>query len=722
MSRDTTVRCCLKKALGPGAHDNGVDVKLILDIIDEAVVHVSRIAARGSHVALLVVLRTLDQNGGLLPDDFFGTSIDTFFDQCFKVGLYGKEDTCARKPKKKPKRNNNETEDERKEKDATLNKYVIQAYQDAEVASSLANQTVRRKHGDSNLLVYASQTYETNFLNFFDCDLEKRIHTYVKAVWRWKFPPGMKSKHPKGSRHRCCRLAAEPWNSRLTVPDDLPEDLSDKVMACRSRYADILHKEKDCHEAIKADAVEITKKLSESEKTTDDKKAAEKSRKLLKQRRRDLKHRGILWRMELVYWMLKEIDALGCEFSKGFSMAPVSSLQRKHIRIDGTVLTSYLLPRLREIGYYGKDADLDGMESEHLAALFQTPGLRSQKRGWKQGASIQTDGYALCTRFVKGKDPGKGRRTARVKGQSPVDRKKKKEEEKKKAKEEAAAASEALEEACGVGMDMGIVNPYCAAWKASDGSIKHKILSRHNYYLDSGIMRHRAISRRREKRLEKVREAQSFTCCRTADWSRVLEYVATVDIHAEEIWEQYADKRLSRSRMVSEMGKVSVLDRWCRDLRNELFQDGVQGVPLMAVGYPSFNSSMAGSPAAPTTKAFKALLRHFRTLAVDEYMTPQVDPSDSPRLLVKPKIEQEVNGKRVVREVRGIRLCPESHLEPRTTPIVYDREPERWRGYRRLLRDVVGALNMLVVAGKKNEDRPGLLKRTTRYYEATVVT
>ena len=92
------------------------------------------------------------------------------------------------------------------------------------------------------------------------------------------------------------------------------------------------------------------------------------------------------------------------------------------------------------------------------------------------------------------------------------------------------------------------------------------------------------------------------------------------------------------------------------------------------------------------------------------------------RLLVKPKIEQEVNGKRVVREVRGIRLCPESHLEPRTTPIVYDREPERWRGYRRLLRDVVGALNMLVVAGKKNEDRPGLLKRTTRYYEATVVT
>eukprot|EP00873_Tetraselmis_striata_P044762 jgi/Tetstr1/465026/TSEL_009754.t1 len=601
----------------------------------------------------------------------------------------------------------------------TLNKYVLQTYQDAEVASSLANQTVRRKHGDSNLLVYASQTYETNFLNFYDCDLEKRIHTYVKAVWRWKFPPDKNDKKPpKGTRYRCCRLAAEPWNTRLAVPDDLPSDVLSKVLACRTKYADIIREEGEQRKSISRDAEEVTKELRDSEKTADDKKEAEKSRKALKKRRRDLKHRGILWRMELVYWMLKEIDALGCEYSKGFSMAPLTTLQRKHIRIDSNVFSSYLVPRLREIGYYGKDAILVGMESEHLAAFFRASGLRSPKRGWKQGASFQTDGYALCTRFVKGKEPGSGRRTARDPEETPAPR------DKKRNKKNAGGESDAAEKPPGtadVGMDMGLVNPFCAAWKKTDGSTSHKILSRRSYYLESGIRRHREITSRREKKLEKVREAQSATCSRTANWSRVLKYVATVDANSEAIWEQYADRRLSRSRMVSEMGKVSVLDRWCRELRGELARDGVRDVPVMAVGYPSFNSSMPGCPAAPTTTAFKALGRHFKTLAVDEYMTSQVDPSDPSRLLKKPKITEEVNGRMVTREVRGIRLCPESPLEPRAPPRVYDREPERWEGYRRLLRDVVGALNMLVVASKKNEERPGLLKRTPRIYEASVV-
>ena len=67
------------------------------------------------------------------------------------------------------------------------------------------------------------------------------------------------------------------------------------------------------------------------------------------------------------------------------------------------------------------------------------------------------------------------------------------------------------------------------------------------------------------------------------------------------------------------------------------------------------------------------------------------------------------------REVRGIRLCPENEcpLEPRD-PRCYERDPELWQGYRRLLRDVVGALNIATVAGLVNAERPGMLCRNSQ--------
>lgn len=697
--RDTTVRCCLKKAVVPGAKRASVDSQAVLDIIDEAVIHVSKLAARGSQVVLLTVLRTLDINRGSLPDDFFGSSLDTFFDQCFKVGL-----PSATEPKKK-----------KEESRSTTNRYIHQTYSVAEVAEALANQTVPRKPGDSNLLVYASQSYQTNFLNFFDYELERRILTFIKSVWRWKFPEKTKQP-PKGTRFKCFRFASEPWNERLSLPESLPDDLVAKLVDCRQRYENILKAETSRRNAIKNDADEVTRVLAASQKTDTDKEDAARSRKVLKKRRESLRQRGILWRIELVYWLLKEIEKLECEWSKGFAMTPLTSLQRKHIRIDNTVFSTFLFSQLRDAGYYPSDmksSGVKGMESDHLSALFEVAGLRSKKAGWKQGASYQTDGYALCIRFVKNKEPGSGRRSNK-KADSEDDALRQRVTKKRKT----ADFENASRVPANVGMDQGLVNPYCAAWIGDDGSVRHKMLTRTTYYVDSGITRHREITRRREKRLRNTREAQSATCARSTDWSRTLAYVKTIDEHSKRIWEQYDDKRLSRSRMVAEMGKVSVLDRWCRVLKSELRESGVSA-PLMGVGFPSFNSSMPGCLSAPTTKAYKALLRHFNTIPADEYMTSQVDPSNPESLLVKPKKLVNVNGEMKYREVRGIRLCPESTLESRASRC-YDRDPELWRGYLRLLRDVVGALNIMKVAGLCNEDRPGLLKRTNRCYEASV--
>lgn len=706
-ARDTTVRCCLKKAIAPGARRASVEPNRVLGIIDDAVVHVSKIAARGAQMVLLTVLRTLDRGDGRLPDDFFGTGVDTFFDQCFKIGLPPAAEPAAT-PTAKKKQPVTPGEE------GTANKYVRQTYSDDEVRRAVAAQTVRRKLGDSNLLVYASQSYETNFMNFFDCELERRILTFIKGVWRWKYPD-RREQPPKGTRFKCFRVASEPWNDRLAVPECLPEDVANKVLACRRRYGDIVDSERSRREAIKRDAVEVTRRLAASQKTEADRAEAAKRRKDLKRRREALRQRVVLWRIEFVYWLLREIEALECEWAAGFAMAPLLALQRQHIRVDNTVFSAYLLPQLRTAGYYSASLtanDVQGLESEHLAALFSVGDLRSKRAGWKQGASYQTDGYALCTRFVKNKEPGSGRRSSKVAVSSDAATSSERPRRKKPAKKSSTESRGDAGVRANVGMDQGLVNPYCAAWRDADGTVKHKMLTRSSYYADSGITRHREITRRRERRLQATRQAQSDTRSKTSDWEKVLGYVKTVDEHSARIWEQYADKRLSRSRLVAEMGKVAVLDRWCRDLRSEVVESGV-AAPVMGVGYPSFNSSMPGGPSAPTTTAFKALRRHFRTVAVDEYMTSQADPSDPARLLLKPKKRVDVNGETKYREVRGIRLCPESPLEPRASRC-YDRDPDLWRGYRRLLRDVVGALNIMAVAGLSNEDRPGLLQRTDR--------
>ena len=80
VSKDTSVRCCLKKAVLSGGV-SAQNAESLLNIIDDTVVYVSKISRRGSLVALLTTLKTLGDNAGRLPDDFFGSSLDTFFDQ-----------------------------------------------------------------------------------------------------------------------------------------------------------------------------------------------------------------------------------------------------------------------------------------------------------------------------------------------------------------------------------------------------------------------------------------------------------------------------------------------------------------------------------------------------------------------------------------------------------------------------------------------------------------
>jgi hypothetical protein len=157
--KDTVVKRCLWKAL-PDKQEK----KLYVDIIDDAVRYVSRVTRRGSLVALLTTLSTLDANDGRLPDDFFGSSQSSFFSQCFKFGhrptgaTRGKRKACAL-----------EASGDADGLPESGNQYIKNTLSDPRVKRALAKQQLERREGDSNLIVAASNEYSTNYFNHFDC-------------------------------------------------------------------------------------------------------------------------------------------------------------------------------------------------------------------------------------------------------------------------------------------------------------------------------------------------------------------------------------------------------------------------------------------------------------------------------------------------------------------------------------------------------------------------
>jgi hypothetical protein len=379
--RETTVKCCLKKAfiggqrtgdIGPGGRAPLCGSRVtdaIMDVINDTVLYVSKVARRGSLVVLLTVLKTLEAGGGRLPDDFFGGS---FFAQCFKYGHL--------KPRK--------TKDvvvweEDIPKLQTSNKYIVAALSDEAVRGALKQQQLKRLDGDSNLIVAAANEYETGFSNFFDYELPRRIKTYVNALWSKQYHSvgPERSVGAKGQKSVALTFVTDLWRD-VAVEPQVEGELLAALRELRAKHLAVLGDRS--HESTSLRGLEerlkrLTEEKRANKSDTIEMAAIEKQRVDLAAQRKRIKALVPLRRIEFVFWILCKLEALGSEH-KRFAMAPVSQAQRKHVRIDGSVFRDYLFPRLKEIGYFRPDMTKEALDDPdllkaHLAALF--PGARS---------------------------------------------------------------------------------------------------------------------------------------------------------------------------------------------------------------------------------------------------------------------------------------------------------------------------------------------------------
>nr|WRJ70063.1 hypothetical protein TetV2_00618 [Oceanusvirus sp.] len=409
---------------------------------------------------MLTLVRTLERNGGRLPPDFFGSSMDTFFGQCFKFGALKRSENGMKPDMPRA---------------TTSNPWILSTLRDPRVAASLSKHRVVRQEGDSNLLQAAANAYQTNFVNFFDYELPRRIKTLVKALWRESYPD--KTPRPKGQLSKAVNYAT-------ILVDDVPQPVGvtprflQAVGDIRARHLAAL--EPPIIAAHRA-AIDI---LSDPKKTT--KKGSEEWNVISKQiceLRRRIKYTKMNSRIEFVYWMLRWIESLDyadVEYKK-FAMAPLSREQRVHITVDGNAFRSYFFPRLKSIGYYADSMNADVLRDKdilagHMAAFLPgSENLRSRKQGWIPGSSFKTDGYSACRSFERESNITKKRGS----GPRRVPESKKTKKEKREKKLEGTFDT-MPENAIPVGCDMGVVYVYAVVWFGADGKQHKRLLSRYN--------------------------------------------------------------------------------------------------------------------------------------------------------------------------------------------------------------------------------------------------
>ena len=523
-------------------------------------------------------------------------------------------------------------------------------------SDALAGQAVSRIPGDRQLITYAAQAYGVNFKNHVLVNHEKRLRAYVCAVLARHYG-SVGRRWPKGLAFRAVKYVLNIWSHT--------SDLSFGSAPFDPVVMMELQKLREKHMQLLGDMGVRPKNLDVMRRT-----------------------------LELNYWILRRLEVLG---GRQFGIAPLASIKRHHIKVDKPVFKDFFFPRLKAAGIFGANMranvleDDDIYEANLLSVFPKLRNLRSARMGWKPAAVIQTDGYSLCASFINLKKPAPSKEEKKLEGCLPV-----------------PSSLTGPTSTPDIGVDMGVVNVFYAAWEREDGTSGQRALTRAEYYRTGGIRRHTEIVGRRTKRVARVVEEMSTTAHRTWRSDRVAAYAAVCSANHAALWRELGDARLARSRMVEYMQKTKALDGFAKGLK----QDCGVADPVVACGFPSYCCNAGGLPSAPTTAAFKRLRMYFKVVPTDEYNTSKYCHVCNSRL-VAPRMKKNYSNGKVV-EVRGIRLCNSTTCLELHGHQRHEWEPDRWRNYVRYARDKVGAANILRCGGKLHAQRPQCLQRPVR--------
>jgi hypothetical protein len=296
-----------------------------------------------------------------------------------------------------------------------------------------------------------------------------------------------------------------------------------------------------------------------------------------------------------------------------FAFLPVSSLKRRHVRIDteGFVRACERLNWGQGIKGFTKESFMSLFACEGRVGRKKKAGHRSEARGWSVGASFRTDGTSLVFTYE-----------CSVRRAPP------------KREDNAQAQHWTIPEGCiVVGDDPGRQNMHTTCTLVQDGDPIFRQLTREDYYRDSKFDENRISGeRRRLRHAAQAIAAMSGTRRRTAIASEFAEYVGVIGSFAAELKAAYACRSACSEAFKAYRFKTKTIDTFIVQHKQKVpkgtDRDDSHKVAYLR-GDAKFDCTGRGERAVPTTsygvrldKAHKALFHH---IPVDEWNTTKMD-------------------------------------------------------------------------------------------------
>jgi hypothetical protein len=341
--------------------------------------------------------------------------------------------------------------------------------------------------------------------------------------------------------------------------------------------------------------------------------------------------------------------------AKGFSLAPVHTMQRKHVRVDMELFKNFFFPQLVECGVFSRpkrQKGVDNSEAMHeiLEMAFETMFLLDNvlsERGrlkWKASPNFVTDGYSLVVGV-----------TSRVEKKPP---KKKKSREQKQPTQ--AEPWRDLARGCEyVGMDPGEQNIFTFAGFDGSGRPWIRKLSARDLRVASGQVSSERQAARTNAKIAPILDRLSMhtpktgypailqayidACsgsCRSGEHVKLQQFFPDVKATLEET---LGGSKVVRRRMAGYIGRRSCLDSFLASLP-------VRDRAGTVVAYGAAKWKHYSGKTVPTTAAYKAVKRMFPwVLFVDEFRTTITiywtkKLCSTPKKWVRAGVSQEIRG------------------------------------------------------------------------------
>lgn len=278
---------------------------------------------------------------------------------------------------------------------------------------------------------------------------------------------------------------------------------------------------------------------------------------------------------------------------KLFNIVPTCKVKRHFVAID----TWSLYGILKEVGLIHCNMQtFFALKDEHWRSVFKISQLQGQRCTFAD--SIESDGIALCVHFQRPKVATTKLHadTFRVQNNDVV-----------------------------LGNDPGRINIYYMVVPLPDGKLKTFVLSRRQYYSESGISQAIKHSNAWNMGIKDHLDALSNVTTKGTSLEAHLDFIETFRRHRDALWNEYNRPRWARQRLSLYGGKKRVFARFFNNMKKAMDIVYPNRRIVIAYGAAKFAPGGRNEVSVPTSRAYIECATRFTTVATPEFRTSKVD-------------------------------------------------------------------------------------------------